>query len=231
MATIVSTYFRKIEFPFQGGITIIDQLAFFPNSSQATGSIPLIHGSSQSLQNVGVGLLKDPSLMGTFSLSPPTSLVKVATVETCHMISSTSSKIKKNSDHFDSVDHQLEIYCALFREFRDIFAWSYEEMPGIDSRIVEHEIKMYPDVKLVRQRLRPIHPKKDATIKAEVEKLLHAGFIYPIPLTNWVLNIVPVMKKRGTIRVCFDYRDVNQACPKKNYPTPFIDQIIDECAG
>jgi hypothetical protein len=104
-------------------------------------------------------------------------------------------------------------------------------MPGIDSSIVEHEIKMYPDVKPVRQRLRPVHPKKATAIKAEVEKLLHAGFIYPVPLTDWVSNIVPVMKKQGTIRVCIDYRDVNQACPKDNYPTPFIDQIIDECAG
>jgi hypothetical protein len=104
-------------------------------------------------------------------------------------------------------------------------------MPGIDSSIVEHEIKMYPDVKPVRQRLRPVHPKKAVAIKAEVEKLLHAGFIYPVPLTDWVSNIVPVMKKQGTIRVCVDYRDVNQACPKDNYPTPFIDQIIDECAG
>eukprot|EP00253_Pinus_taeda_P015798 PITA_15798 len=38
------------------------------------------------------------------------------------------------------------------------------------------------------------------------------------------------MKKQRTIRVCVDYRDVNQTCPKDNYPTPFIDQIIDECA-
>ena len=31
--------------------------------------------------------------------------------------------------------------------------------------------------------------------------------------------------------MCINYRDVNQACPKDNYPTPFIDQIIDECVG
>ena len=105
MAAVVSTYFRNIAFPFQGVITIVDQLAFFANSSQATGSIPLIHGSSQSPQNVGVRLLKDPFLMGTFSLPPPSNLAEVATLETCHMISATSSKIKKNSHHFDSVDH------------------------------------------------------------------------------------------------------------------------------
>jgi hypothetical protein len=73
--------------------------------------------------------------------------------------------------------------------------------------------------------------EKAAAIKGEVEKLLKAGFIYPIPLTDWVSNIVPVTKKQGTIRVCVDYRDLNRACPKDNYPTPFIDQIIDECAG
>ena len=30
--------------------------------------------------------------------------------------------------------------------------------------------------------------------------------------------------------MCVDYRDVNLACPKDNYPTPLIDQIIDDCA-
>ena len=55
---------------------------------------------------------------------------------------------------------ELEIYCALFCEFRDVFAWSYEEMLGIDSSIVEHEIKMYPDVQPVRQRLRQCTPRK-----------------------------------------------------------------------
>ena len=45
---------------------------------------------------------------------------------------------------------ELEVYYALFREFRDVFALSYEEMPSTDSSIVEHEIKMYPDVKPVR---------------------------------------------------------------------------------
>ena len=60
---------------------------------------------------------------------------------------------------------------------------------------------------------------------------MKVGFIYPVPLTDWVSNVVPVTKKQGTIRVCVDYRDLNAACPKDNYPTPFIDQIIDNCAG
>jgi hypothetical protein len=49
-------------------------------------------------------------------------------------------------------------------------------------------------------------------------------------LTIWVSNLVPVNKKQGTIHVCVDYRDINKAFPKDNFPTPFIDQIIDNCA-
>jgi hypothetical protein len=126
---------------------------------------------------------------------------------------------------------EIQIYTDLFKEFHDVFAWSYEEMPGIDPKIVEHEITTYPDAKPVRQKLHPVNPRKATTIKVEVEKLLKAGFIYPIHLTQWVSNPVPVNKKQGTIRVCTDFHDLNKACPKDNFPTPFIDQIIDECAG
>jgi hypothetical protein len=61
-------------------------------------------------------------------------------------------------------------------------------MSGIDPRIVEHEITTYPDVKSVRQKLHPVNPKKETTIKAEVEKLHKVGFIYPIQLNQSVSN-------------------------------------------
>ena len=91
MAAVVSTYFRKIAFPFQGRIIIIDQQTFLRNSPQVTGSIPMIHGSDHPLQNIEIGLLKDPALMGTFALPPPSNLAKVATVETYNMKSSISN--------------------------------------------------------------------------------------------------------------------------------------------
>ena len=45
-------------------------------------------------------------------------------------------------------------------------------MPGIDPRIVEHEIKTYPNTKPIQQRLHAVNPRKAPTIKAEIEKLL-----------------------------------------------------------
>jgi hypothetical protein len=95
----------------------------------------------------------------------------------------------------DCSPEEIQIYTDLFKEFHDVFSWSYEEMPGIDPKIVEHEIMTYPDAKPVRQKLHPVNPKKATTIKVEVEKLLKAGFIYPIHLTQWVSNPMSVNKK------------------------------------
>ena len=72
----------------------------------------------------------------------------------------------------NSTQQEILNYKALFIEFRDIFAWSYEEIPSIDPRIVVHEIKTYAGAKPVRQKLRPIHPKKAAAI---VDNLIDKG--------------------------------------------------------
>jgi hypothetical protein len=95
----------------------------------------------------------------------------------------------------DCSPKEIQIYTDLFKEFRDVFSWSYEEMPGIDPKIVEHEITTYLDTKPVQQKLHLVNPRKEAAIKVEVEKLLKAGFIYPIHLTQWVSNPVLVNKK------------------------------------
>ena len=68
MTAIVSTYFRMISFPHKSTITVINQLSFFSSASQVTGSIPFVHIPQLELQNIGVGILKDSTLMGTFTL-------------------------------------------------------------------------------------------------------------------------------------------------------------------
>ena len=50
-------------------------------------------------------------------------------------------------------------------------------MLGINPRIIEHEIKTYPNAKHVRQHLCAVNPRKEPAIKAEIENLLNAGFI------------------------------------------------------
>ena len=113
---------------------------------------------------------------------------------------------------------EIAIYTALFKEFHNMFSWSYEEIPGIDPSIFKHEIWTYPDAKPVRQKLRPVNPRKATAVKLEVENLLKVGFIYPIALTEWVSNPVCVNKNQGMIPVCIEFHYLNKACPKDNTP-------------
>ena len=62
------------------------------------------------------------------------------------------------------------------------FTRIYEEILGIDPLIIVHEIKTYPDAKLVPQKLCQIHPQRATVMNEDVEKLLKVGFINLVPL-------------------------------------------------
>jgi hypothetical protein len=91
--------------------------------------------------------------------------------------------------------HEVYTYKSLSQELCDVFSCSYDEIPCIDPDIVVHEIKTYLNAKPIRQRIHLVHPRKVASIKLEVEKILKVGFVYPMALTDWVSNLVPVNKK------------------------------------
>ena len=46
----------------------------------------------------------------------------------------------------------------LLREYSNVFAWSYQDMPGLDSEIVEHRLSLNPECPPVKQKLRRTHP-------------------------------------------------------------------------
>lgn len=64
-----------------------------------------------------------------------------------------------------------------------------------------------------------------------MEKLLKARFIREVRYPKWLANIVPVQKKNGQIRVYIDYRDLNSACPKDDFPLPLTDLLVDATTG
>ncbi|CAL9026186.1 unnamed protein product, partial [Prunus brigantina] len=67
-------------------------------------------------------------------------------------------------------------------------------------------------------------------VKEEIERLLKAGFIRTARYVEWLANIVPVLKKTGALRVCTDYRKLNLATPKDEYPMPVSDLLVDGAA-
>ena len=59
---------------------------------------------------------------------------------------------------------------------------------------------------------------------------LKAKLIRITRYVNWVSNIVPVMKKNGKLRVCIDFRDLNNATPKDEYHMPIADMLVDSAS-
>ncbi|RVW67788.1 hypothetical protein CK203_062438 [Vitis vinifera] len=47
----------------------------------------------------------------------------------------------------------------LLRSYLDVFAWSYEDMPGLDPSIVQHRLPLLPQARPVKQKLRRLHPR------------------------------------------------------------------------
>ena len=67
--------------------------------------------------------------------------------------------------------------CKLLNEFKDCFAWSYHEMPGLDRTLVQHELRIKVGCKPFRQPLRRFSIEVKLGIKDELVRLLKAGFI------------------------------------------------------
>ena len=48
---------------------------------------------------------------------------------------------------------------------------------------------------------------------------------------EWLANVVPTPKKNDKVRVCVDFRDLNKASPKDDFPLPHIDMLVGSMAG
>ena len=48
---------------------------------------------------------------------------------------------------------------------------------------------------------------------------------------KWLANVVLEPKKDGKVRMCVDFRDLNKANPKDDFPLPHIDVLIDNTLG
>ena len=109
----------------------------------------------------------------------------------------------------------------------NVFSWTHADMPGISPIHALHKLKVAPSAKPVRQKVRRFHPYYHSIIQTEVDNLLQNGFIRAVKYPEWLANVVVVPKKRNKWRVCVDYTDLNDACPKDSFPLPRIDQIVD----
>ena len=92
-----------------------------------------------------------------------------------------------------------ELLIKTLKEYKDVFAWSYKDLKGVDPDICQHTIPMKEDAKPSRQRPYTYNDTFAKKIKEEIDKLLEAEFIYEIEHTEWVSPIVVVPKKNGKL--------------------------------
>ncbi|KAG9453311.1 hypothetical protein H6P81_006215 [Aristolochia fimbriata] len=95
-------------------------------------------------------------------------------------------------------------YMSLISEYKDVFAWSYTEMPGLDPTIAIHKLAIKSGVKPIKQSQRRFRPELVPEIEKEVDKLLKADFIR---------------------------KDLNKACPKDDFPLPITELMVDATTG
>ena len=83
---------------------------------------------------------------------------------------------------------------ALLTKFKEVFAWSYQDMPGIDTDIVQNCIPTDPTMKPVKQKLRRMKLEWTLKIKEEIEKQYNARLMRVVNYPEWLANVVLVPK-------------------------------------
>ncbi|TWW77698.1 Retrovirus-related Pol polyprotein from transposon 17.6 [Takifugu flavidus] len=114
---------------------------------------------------------------------------------------------------------------SLLRQYASVFS-SHEGDLGCTS-LISHDIPLLDDVP-VRQRHRRIPPYE--VVKEHINQLLEAQIIRESS-SPYGSPIVLVKKKDGSLRMCVDYRQLNNKTRKDAFPLPRIEESLDALTG
>jgi hypothetical protein len=102
-------------------------------------------------------------------------------------------------------------------EFPDVFP---EDLPGLPpERDVEFVIELKPGTAPISRGSYRMPPNELAELKTQLQDLLEKGFIRPSS-SPWGCPAIFVKKKDQTLRMCVDYRPLNEVTIKNKYPLP-----------
>jgi hypothetical protein len=115
---------------------------------------------------------------------------------------------------------------------KDDFAWSANDLCGVNRDIIEHSLNVDPSFRPRKQKLRKMSDDKAEGARNKVKRLLSAGVIREVKYPEWLANKVMVKKANGRWRMCIDFTNLNKACPKDEFPLPkqvpvyFVSEIL-----
>ena len=113
-------------------------------------------------------------------------------------------------------------------EFPDVFPKDLPSLPP--DRDVQFGIDLKPGIAPISRRAYRMPPKELAELKTQLQELIDKGFIQPSS-SPWGCPAIFVKKKDETLRLCADYRPLNEVTIKNKYPLPRIDLLFDQLAG
>ena len=116
----------------------------------------------------------------------------------------------------------------IVKEFPDVFPNDISGLPP--DRAIEFVIELIPGTKPISIPPYRMAPAELKELKAQLEELLNKGFIRP-STSPWGGPVLFVKKKDGSLRLCIDYRQLNRATIRNQYPLPRIDELFDQLQG
>ena len=115
----------------------------------------------------------------------------------------------------------------VLHDYSDVFG----DLPGLPpTRDVDHKIELVPGATPPSRPTYSLSASETVELKKQLEELEAAGFIQPSK-SPFGAPILFVKKKDGTMRMCVDYRALNNVTIKNAYPLPRIDELFDRLQG
>lgn len=120
-------------------------------------------------------------------------------------------------------DEQKDQIIQLLRKHKDIFSTSDSDIGH--CTIMNHRIDLTYE-RPFKQKHRRIPPAMVDEVRQHLEQLLKCNIIRPSK-SPWTSNIVLVRKKNGKLRLCVDYRMLNNRTVKDSFALPRINEVFD----
>jgi hypothetical protein len=124
-------------------------------------------------------------------------------------------------------DEQEKTLLRFLFNNKDVFAWSANDLCGINRDVIEHSLNVDLATRPRKQKLRKMSDDKAEGARNKVKRLLSVGVIREVTYPQCLANTVMVKKANGKWRMCIDFTDLNKACPKDEFPLPRIDSLVD----
>jgi hypothetical protein len=101
---------------------------------------------------------------------------------------------------------------------------------GPSERDVYHYIPLQPDSKIPHKKQYRLSFTESVELRKQLDQLLEKGFIRPSS-SPFGAPILFAAKKNGRLRMCVDYRELNNITLKDKYAIPLVQDCFDSLVG